>query len=143
MIEITQSPIDSAQVLAAVQSTAAGAAVLFLGTTREFTHGKQTVRLAYEAYEPMALAELKKLAEKASSQWQLTAVAIVHRVGEVGLGEASVAIAVSSPHRDAAFAAGKWIIDTLKQDVPIWKQEHWSDGTTEWQHPGASDGSRS
>lgn len=139
MIEITHQAIDVASLLAAVHSTAAGAAVLFLGTTREFTAGRQTTFLAYEAYEPMAITQLEKLASEAKTNWPLTEVAISHRLGEVPLGEASVAIAVSSPHRDAAFAAGKWLIDTLKRDVPIWKQEHWSDGTSEWQHPGLSE----
>ena len=135
MIELTDAPIDVAQVLSAVGSHDAGAVVLFLGTTREFTDGKQTLTLDYEAYEEMAGEKMKDLAAQAHQQWQLVNVAIVHRLGNVPLGEASVAIAVSSAHRANAFEAGRWLIDTLKVEVPIWKREHWSDGSSEWVHP--------
>jgi molybdopterin synthase catalytic subunit len=84
----------------------------------------------------MAEKKLAELKAEAETRWPLTACAIVHRIGRVGLGEASVVIAVSSPHREAAFEAGKWLIDTLKQVVPIWKKENWSDGTSDWVHPG-------
>lgn len=140
MIQLTHEPIDVNTALAKVSSPQAGAIVLFLGTTREFTHGRQTVTLHYECYADMAEKKLAELEAKARQQWPLVECVIVHRLGEVPLEEASVAIAVSSPHREAAFQAGKWLIDTLKVDVPIWKQEHWSDGTTEWVHPGLSQG---
>jgi len=138
MIALTQSPIDTAAVLAVVQSSRAGAVVLFLGTTREFTAGRRTVGLDYDCYPAMAEAKLAQIAEEAQAKWPLVGVAIVHRLGEVPLGEASVAIAVSSPHRAEAFAAGEWLIDTLKQVVPIWKREAWADGATEWVHPGVN-----
>jgi len=83
----------------------------------------------------MATKELERLEEEAHKQWPLTACIIAHRLGTVPLGEASVAIVVASPHRREAFAAGEWLIDTLKQRVPIWKQEQWADGETEWVHP--------
>lgn len=136
MIALTSQPIDSTAVLAAVSTPAAGAVVLFLGTTREFTNGRQTVCLEYDSYPQMAEKKLAELAAEANSRWPLTGVAIVHRLGHVPLGEASVAIAVSSPHRKAAFAAGEWLIDTLKEVVPIWKKENWADGTCDWVHPG-------
>jgi len=136
MIEITEQPIDTAAVLASVSSTQAGAALLFLGTTREFTGGRQTTHLDYECYSEMALQKLHELATEARQKWPLIGCSIVHRIGRVELAEASVAIAVSTAHRHDAFAAGQWLIDTLKQIVPIWKQEHWSDGSTEWVHPG-------
>lgn len=136
MISLIDSPIDSAAILAQAASNDAGAVVLFLGTTREFTKGRQTASLDYECYPQMAEAKLAELEAQAREKWPLIHVAIVHRLGRLGLGEASIAIAVSSPHRQAAFEAGKWLIDTIKEDVPIWKQENWADGTSEWVHPG-------
>jgi molybdopterin synthase catalytic subunit len=135
-LELVREPIDVASLLAFVNSVQAGAVVLFLGTTREFTGGRQTASLDYDAYGEMAERKLAELAADACSRWPIVACAIVHRLGSVGLGEASVAIAVSTPHRQDAFEAGKWLIDMLKIVVPIWKQEHWADGTAEWVHPG-------
>ena len=136
MISLTHSPLDPSAILAQVASNDAGAVVLFLGTTREFTKGRQTASLDYECYPQMAEAKLAELETQAREKWPLIHVSIVHRLGRLGLGEASIAIAVSSPHRQAAFEAGKWLIDTIKEDVPIWKQENWADGTSEWVHPG-------
>ena len=136
MIELTEQPIDTQEVLRQVSSTDAGAVVLFLGTTREFTRGRRTLSLNYECYAEMAKNKLAELDAQARRRWPVVATAIVHRVGHLQLGEASVAIAVSSPHRQDAFEAGQWLIDTLKEVVPIWKQENWADGTTEWVHPG-------
>lgn len=135
-VELVREPIDVADVLAFVNSSQAGAVVLFLGTTREFTGGRQTASLDYDAYGAMADRKLAELASDACGRWPIVACAIVHRLGPVALGEASVAIAVSTPHRQDAFEAGKWLIDMLKIVVPIWKQEKWADGTTEWVHPG-------
>lgn len=137
-IELTHDPIDCAAVLSAVQTTQAGAVVLFLGTVREFTQGRQTLALVYDAYPAMALRTMAELADEAASRWPLSNVAVVHRLGRLELGDVSVAVAVSSPHRGDAFEAGRHLIDRLKEIVPIWKQEHWSDGTTEWVHPGTS-----
>ncbi|MBS0208695.1 MAG: molybdenum cofactor biosynthesis protein MoaE [Planctomycetes bacterium] len=136
MIAITTQPIDTQQILADVASPAAGAVVLFLGTVREMTGERRTASLNYECYPEMAQRKLAELEAEARRRWPLVGCAIVHRVGHLELGEASVAVAVSSPHRGESFAAGQWLIDTLKQIVPIWKQEHWADGTTEWVHPG-------
>ena len=136
MIQLTSEPIDSESVLRLVASQNAGAVVLFLGTTRELTGGRQTLWLDYDCYAVMAERSLAQLEAQARGRWSLVECAIVHRLGRVEIGEASVAIAVSSPHRQAAFDAGQWLIDTLKQIVPIWKQEHWADGTSEWIHPG-------
>ena len=136
MIELTQDTIDTDAVLESVASTKAGAVVLFLGTTREFTAGRQTASLDYESYGEMAQRKMAELEAEARQRWSLIEVTLVHRLGHVGLGEASVAIAVSSPHRGDAFTAGQWLIDTLKEIVPIWKKENWSDGTSEWVHPG-------
>ncbi len=136
MIDITSEPIDPATVLARVASNEAGAVVLFLGTTREFTAGRQTAALDYECYGEMAREQLARLETEARRRWPLVGCAIVHRVGRVDLGQASVAVAVSTAHREAAFEAGKWLIDTLKEIVPIWKKENWADGESQWVHPG-------
>jgi molybdopterin synthase catalytic subunit len=136
MIALTDKPIDTAALLAQVSSHAAGAVVLFLGTTREATAGRRTASLDYECYPQMAEKKLAELEAEARRRWPLTGCAIVHRLGHLELGEASIAIAVSSPHRQQAFEAGKWLIDTIKEVVPIWKRENWEDGTSEWVHPG-------
>lgn len=138
-IELTHQPIDYQALTERIRSPQAGAVLLFLGTVREFTSGRQTLRLEYEAYPPMAFSKMRELAEQAAQRWPLTGIAIVHRLGLLELGDISVAIAVSTPHRDQGFAAGRWLIDTLKEVVPVWKQENWSDGTQEWVHPGTAD----
>ena len=139
MIRITKNRIDECAVLQSVKKVNAGASLLFVGSTREITEikdkQKTTIRLKYDCYQSMAESELLSLVETAKSRWQLIDVAVVHRIGEVPAGETSVAIAVSSPHRDDSFQAGRWLIDTIKKVVPIWKQENWSDGTEEWVHP--------
>ena len=135
MIQLTTDPIDAQQLLKLVQRREAGAVVLFLGTTRQYTAQRETVELQYEAYREMAERELEKLEDEARRRWKLIDCAIVHRLGIVPLAEASVAIAVSSAHRNAAFDAGRWLIDTLKESAPIWKQERWADGGVEWVHP--------
>ncbi len=136
MIQLTREPIDHAALTDSVRSTAAGAVVLFLGTVREFTQGVQTLSLNYEGYPEMAERQMQVLREQACARWPLVHAAIVHRLGALGLGEISVAVAVSAPHRKDAFEAGQFLIDELKRLVPIWKQEHWADGRTEWVHPG-------
>lgn len=135
MVQLTDKPIDVTPLLTAAQQPAAGAVVLFLGITREFTGDQQTTLLSYEAYGPMAERELQQLEEQARGRWPLVECLIVHRTGVVPLTEASVAIVTSSPHRGDAFEAGRWLIDQLKESVPIWKQEHYADGSTEWVHP--------
>jgi molybdopterin synthase catalytic subunit len=135
MIRLTREPIDTTTMLAAATRPEAGAVVLFLGTTREMTAGRRTLSLDYEAYDAMAERKLNELEAEARQRWSLVECVIVHRLGNVPLAEVSVAIVVSTPHRADAFAAGQWLIDTLKRDVPIWKQEHWADGASEWVHP--------
>ncbi|MFV2067062.1 MAG: molybdenum cofactor biosynthesis protein MoaE [Pirellulales bacterium] len=136
MIELTDQAIDVAKLIAVVGSPEAGAVVFFLGTTRRITDGRESVSLDYEAYEAMALAKLQELADQAAKRWPIVRSAVVHRLGQVPLGEASVAIAVSTPHRAEAFEAARWLIDTIKEVVPIWKQEIGTDGTRQWVHPG-------
>ncbi len=136
MIELTRNPIDVAAAVEAVRSPAAGAVVLFLGTAREMTGQRKTRSLEYEAYPEMARAKLAELDQQARQRWPLVECAVVHRLGHLEVGEVSVAIAVSSAHREPAFEAGKWLIDRIKQIVPIWKKENWADGTWAWVHPG-------
>lgn len=136
MIQLTDDPIDTQTLLNRVRHPKAGAVVLFLGTTRKLTGGRQTVALDYEAYREMAERQLAELEAEARRRWPVIECSITHRLGRVPPTEASVAIAVSTPHRSDAFAAGQWLIDSLKHDVPIWKREQWADGTQEWVHPG-------
>jgi len=136
MIELSTDPIDAQQVLGRVTSPAAGAVVLFLGTVREVSAGRRTLALDYHGYPEMARRQLAELEAEARRRWPIVACAIVHRLGHLELGEVSVAVAVSTAHRQAAFAAGQWLIDSLKETVPIWKKENWADGTSEWVHPG-------
>jgi molybdopterin synthase catalytic subunit len=136
MIELSHSAIDVAALASEVASPRAGAVVLFLGTTRGVTDGRATLALDYEAYDEMAERILRQLANQAAEQWPIISCRIVHRLGRVPPGEPSVAVVVSTPHRNEAFEAGQWLIDRLKESVPIWKRELWADGTTEWVHPG-------
>ncbi len=135
MIKLTTQPIDYQTVTESVRSNDAGAVVLFLGTVREFTGDAQTSSLEYEVYPQMAVQAMEQLDREARERWTLVNVSIVHRTGPLDLGEIAVAVAVSSAHRAAAFEAGQWLLDTLKQRVPIWKKELYSNGQTEWVHP--------
>jgi molybdopterin synthase catalytic subunit len=128
MILLTETPIDLPAVLAHVQAPGAGAVDVFIGTVRDNTQRKAVVRLEYEAYAPMALKKMEELAAEARRRWPVEALAIVHRVGLLQIGEAAVVIAVATPHRAEAFEACRWLIDTLKETVPIWKKEVFEDG---------------
>jgi molybdopterin synthase catalytic subunit len=136
MIELTHNEIQASALLDGVRSNQAGAVVLFLGTTREMTGSRRTSSLDYECYPEMAEKKLSELEAQARDRWPIIECLIVHRLGHLELGDASIAIAVSSPHRQQAFEAGQWLIDTIKQVVPIWKKENWADGTSQWVHPG-------
>lgn len=137
-VSLTENAIDTEAILASVASPRAGAVLLFVGTTREVTGDRVTESLDYSGYREMALEEMQRLADHAAARWPLSRVAMEHRLGHVAIGEASVAIALSAPHRKEAFEAGEWLIDQLKESVPIWKRENWADGTCEWVHPGLS-----
>lgn len=128
MIRITRAAIPLARLVHAVGDPGAGAIVTFLGTTRNANEGRRVVRLEYEAYGRMATREMAALAAEAERRWPLRKVAMVHRIGVVPVGEASVGIAVSAGHRAEAFAACHWLIDRLKEIVPIWKREHFRGG---------------
>jgi MoaE-MoaD fusion protein len=126
--EIIREAIDTQQVLASLKRDDDGAAVVFEGVVRNQTRGRRTLYLDYEAYEEMALQQMEALAEQSLTQFQIRDVAVVHRLGRLEIGETSVLVAVASAHRAAAFDACRWLIDTLKRTVPIWKKEYFEDG---------------
>lgn len=136
MVEIVEDEIDYQAVTDRVRSPRAGAVCVFLGTVREITGDRVTTSLEYEAYPDMALKSMSDLEAQARGKWPVIEVAIVHRVGTLALSEISVVVAVSTPHRGASFEACRWIMDTFKEVVPIWKKEVWADGTEDWVHPG-------
>jgi molybdopterin synthase catalytic subunit len=128
LYNITEDRIDTNALLAAVGDRSAGGTVLFVGTTRDVNEGRAVERLEYEAYREMAVSEMACIGAEIERRWPVAAVAMVHRVGIVPIGEASVAVAVSAPHRDAAFEACSYGIDRLKTAVPIWKKEYYREG---------------
>jgi MoaE-MoaD fusion protein len=126
--EITHEPIRTQEVMNSIKCGEDGAVLAFEGIVRNQTRGRRTLYLDYEAYEPMALQEMETLAAKSLAQFQIRDVAIVHRLGRLEIGETSVLIVVASAHRAAGFDACRWLIDTLKKTVPIWKKEYFEDG---------------
>jgi molybdopterin synthase catalytic subunit len=125
---IVREVIDTPQIVAGLKRGEDGATLVFEGIVRNQTRGRKTLYLDYEAYEEMALEQMESLASQALQKFQVRDVAIVHRLGRLEIGETSVLIAVVSAHRAAAFDACRWLIDTLKRSVPIWKKEHFEDG---------------
>jgi molybdopterin synthase catalytic subunit len=138
MIQLTRDPIDYHALTEQVRRADCGAVVTFLGTVRDLTGERVTVALDYEAYPAMAEKKLTEIEADTRSRWPVGAIALVHRLGRLEVGEVSVAVAVSCPHRGEAFEACRHAIDRLKELVPIWKKENWSDGSTEWVHPSAT-----
>jgi molybdopterin synthase catalytic subunit len=129
IFELTDTRLDVGEIARRVVPPECGATVTLDGYVRQWTGGKETLYLVYEAYEPMALSEMNKLAESASQLFEVIHIAIVHRLGKLEIGETSVVIAVAAPHRKAAFAACEWLIRELKRTVPIWKKEFYADGS--------------
>lgn len=134
--DITSEPLDIHTVTSKVLDPDHGATLTFVGTTREHTNGKRTVKLEYEAYTPMALKTMEQIRTEIESRWPHARLAISHRIGTVEIGDSSVIIAVSAPHRTECYEASRYAIERLKQIVPIWKKELWEDGS-EWK--GTSD----
>jgi len=126
--EITRDLIDTEKVLDEIKNPEDGAAVVFEGIVRNNTRGRRTLYLDYEAYESMALKQMQALSKQALADFKIRDVAIIHRLGKLEIGETSVLIVVASAHRAAAFDACRWLIDTLKRTVPIWKKEYFEDG---------------
>lgn len=135
MVGLTREPIDAGALAAA--TAADGAVCLFLGVVRNENGGRPVRHLEYEAYEEMALPLMEQIALETRRRWPVTDVRIVHRLGRLEIGEASVAIAVTAPHRGAAFEACRYAIDTLKATVPIWKKEFYADGSVWLEGPEA------
>jgi len=135
MTRLTRDPIDVAALTEAVRSPHCGAVALFLGTVRDLTGDAVTTALDYDAYPPMAEKKLAEIEAEVRRRWPVGDVAMVHRLGKLDVSDVSVAVAVSTPHRADAFAACRFAIDALKEQVPIWKRENFADGRTEWQHP--------
>jgi len=129
--EISDQPLVVDEVTQKVVSRNAGAITVFIGTVRELTKGKKTLSLEYEAYPAMALKMFQQIEREMHEQWPEAQLAITHRVGKLAISDIAVVIAVSSPHRKMAYEANEFAINRIKQIVPIWKKEHWEDGT-EW-----------
>lgn len=136
--ELTTEPIEITNVARRVVPPECGATVTLDGYVRQFTKGRETLYLIYEAYDEMAIKEMRKLIEAAADKFEISSVGIVHRTGRLEIGETSVAISVAAPHRKAAFQACDWLITELKRTVPIWKKEVYANGE-EWV---GGDGSR-
>lgn len=135
---LQREPLDPAATLAEVRRPANGAEVLFVGVVRDTHDGRAVTGIDYTAYEAMALAELSRIVEEVSATHGTPDVVCVHRLGTLGVGEASVAIAVGHPRRAAAYEASRAVIEALKARVPIWKREHYADGTRAWVHHGTT-----
>lgn len=131
-IRLQNAPLDVGAASGFLAAPAAGGQALFVGTTRQWTDGRETAELEYEAFGPMALLELGRLAAEAADRWGTERVVLWHRTGVVPVAEASVVVGVATAHRAEAFEACRWLIDTLKERVPIWKRERYADGSTEW-----------
>jgi molybdopterin synthase catalytic subunit len=128
MVTLTRERIDRDALVAALQQPGDGAVVVFDGIVRDNTRGRKTLYLDYEAYEEMAVNQMQKLAREAGERFAIDRVGVVHRLGRLEIGESSIVIVVTSAHRAAAFDACRWLIDTLKRTVPVWKKEHFADG---------------
>ena len=129
---IVHDPIEPADVLSHVGAREDGATLLFLGMVRDHADSRPVTGMTYEAYEDMATPVLREIAQEASQRIGSDRVAVVHRVGDLTIGEVSVAIAVSSPHRAEAYDASRYVIEEIKKRVPVWKKEHYTDGAQEW-----------
>ncbi len=137
LIRICEQALQTEEAVQFVTDAAAGGIDVFLGTTRgeSASDGRKLLALDYEAYPEMALKQMQDLARRAREKWPVTKIAILHRIGRVNVGEPSVIIAVSCPHRGESFEACRFLIDTLKTEVAIWKKEVWADGSTSWVDP--------
>jgi molybdopterin synthase catalytic subunit len=146
MLTLTQNfkiciaPLELAEVYGLADNGANGAIVLMSGMVRNQTGGRPVNFLEYQAYDPMALRVFEQVAKEVQERWPIiTRVVIHHRVGKLQVGEVSVLVAIGAPHRGEAFAACEYAIDTLKHEAPIWKKEHWADGSSSWVSIGDCD----
>jgi len=140
LAELVRRPIDPLALIQRVATPANGAVILFLGAVRQVNEGRAVTGIDYAAYEGMAASELESIVNDGVTRFGTSDIAVEHRLGELAVEDISVAIAVGHPHRDAAYALSRWVIEELKRRVPIWKREHYADGTREWVDPtGRSD----
>jgi molybdopterin synthase catalytic subunit len=135
LASLVRAPIDPVKVIRDVSNPRNGAVLLFLGAVRQVNDGRDVTGIDYAAYEAMAQRELDAIVVEASERFATPDVAVQHRLGELGVEDVSVAIAVGHPHRDAAYAVSRFVIEELKRRVPIWKREHYADGAREWVDP--------
>lgn len=132
LFRVTEAPLDPSLLVQLVQTPNDGAVVTFAGVVRNNFAGRASERLTYESYASMAEQVLAQLADEARARWEIGRVAVHHRVGELAIGETAVLVVVAAPHRQGAFEAAAYIMDRIKEVVPIWKREHWADGDSEW-----------
>jgi molybdopterin synthase catalytic subunit len=137
-IALVRAPIDVSALLATVVAPGCGASSLFLGTVRDVNAGRAVSGIDYSAYDAMAEGELRRIASEAAGRYGTEHIAVEHRLGTLAIGDVSVAIAVAHPHRAPAMEACRFIIEELKRRVPIWKREHYRDGTREWVDPSGA-----
>ena len=139
MVRLQDAPIDVASMTTAIRGDGDGAVALFLGTVRNVNAGRRVLFLEYEAYASMADGEMARIADEARTRFPISSVDVVHRLGRLAIGEVSVAVAVAAPHRADAIDACRFVIDALKARVPIWKKEHYADGSA-WLDEGPGGG---
>ncbi|HST27008.1 MAG TPA: molybdenum cofactor biosynthesis protein MoaE [Rudaea sp.] len=135
MFRLSETPIDAVELARELAHTRAGACVTFEGWVRDHNEGRAVLRLGYQAYVPLALAEGERILAEARAKFVVVEAACVHRVGTLEIGELAVWVGVSAAHRGAAFDACRYVIDEVKRRVPIWKNEHYADGESGWLHP--------
>jgi molybdopterin synthase catalytic subunit len=132
LARVTHEVLRPESLVEAVSGSGNGAVVLFLGVVRDQADGRPVTGMRYEAYEPMALGELQAVCQEAEDRFDVSSVAAAHRLGELELQEASLVIAVSAPHRPAAYEASRWVLEEIKRRLPVWKHEHYADGKSAW-----------
>ena len=135
LASLVRAPIDSIEIVRSVSNPGNGAVLLFLGAVRQVNDGRDVTGIDYAAYEAMAMRELEAIVTEGAAKFGTGDIAVQHRLGELAVEDVSVAIAVGHAHRDTAYAASRWVIEELKRRVPIWKREHYTDGTREWVDP--------
>ena len=134
-VAIVRTPLDPTSLLAEVASVGNGASILFVGTVRDVNDGRAVSGIEYAAYESMAMRELESIVSEAASRFDVSDIVVEHRIGQLGLGDASVVIAAAHAHRAQAYDASRFVIEEIKRRVPIWKREEYVDGTREWIDP--------
>ena len=138
LASLVHSPIDPVELVRAVSNPGNGAVILFLGAVRQVNEGRDVTGIDYAAYEAMAVRELQAIVEEGAARFDTLDVVVEHRLGELQVEDISVGIAVGHAHRDAAYGVSRWVIEELKRRVPIWKREHYTDGTREWVDPSGN-----